>query len=109
MPVAVVVIHVTHRHAYLSVQCLENKWDGFTGRSVGVTPGKRLSLLGGNEVEGSLKVMGIWRKWLDRRSAKARMTWDRFERFIMKRFPLPAPVVTHRLWGGRALRTFKQP
>ena len=48
------------------------------------------------------EVMRVWRKWLDRRSAKARMTWDRFKRVVMKRFPLPAPVVTHQLWGGRA-------
>ena len=30
----------------------------------------------------------LWRKWLDRRSAKARMTWDRFAR-LLSRFPLP--------------------
>lgn len=37
-----------------------------------------------------------WRMWLNRRSAKARMTWERFERLV-ERYPLPAPVVRHRL------------
>lgn len=48
------------------------------------------------------EMMRIWRKWLDRRSAKARMPWERFQRVVMQRFLLPAPVVTYRLWGGRA-------
>ena len=48
------------------------------------------------------EVVRIWRKWLARRSAKARMTWERFTRVVLKRFPLPAPVITYRRWGGRA-------
>jgi len=47
------------------------------------------------------EVLRIWRKWLDRRSAKARMTWERFARVVMARFPLPDPVITHRRWSGR--------
>jgi RNA-directed DNA polymerase len=31
-----------------------------------------------------------WRRWLDRRSHKARMGWKRFER-LLKRYPLPRP------------------
>lgn len=40
-------------------------------------------------------VQRIWRKWLDRRSDRARMKWERFEQLV-ERFPLPAPrlVVT---------------
>ena len=38
----------------------------------------------------------VWRKWLDRRSARARMTWERFTRLV-QRYPLPAPVVRHWL------------
>jgi group II intron reverse transcriptase/maturase len=36
----------------------------------------------------------IWRKWLDRRSHKARVGWDRFNLWL-SRFPLPTPVVVH--------------
>lgn len=39
-----------------------------------------------------LEVRRAWRKWLDRRSCRARMTWTRF-RLLWKRYPLPAPVV----------------
>lgn len=37
----------------------------------------------------------LWRKWLDRRSWKARMTWERFGR-MLERLPLPRPLVHHR-------------
>ena len=36
----------------------------------------------------------IWRKWLDRRSDKARVGWDRFKT-LLNRFPLPPPMVVH--------------
>lgn len=42
-------------------------------------------------------VVRIWRKWLDHRSAKARMNWERFNR-LLKRYPLPAPVVVHSVY-----------
>ena len=47
-----------------------------------------------------LEVRRAWRKWLDRRSCRARMTWARFRR-LWQRYPLPAPVVRHR-YGLRA-------
>jgi group II intron reverse transcriptase/maturase len=34
----------------------------------------------------------LWRKWLDRRSHKARMTWARFQR-LQARYPLPSPIL----------------
>jgi RNA-directed DNA polymerase len=34
----------------------------------------------------------VWRKWLDRRSWRARMLWPRFL-LLLKRYPLPDPVV----------------
>src|SRR6266571_4891862 len=37
------------------------------------------------------EVRRLWRKWLDRRSDKARMTWERFQR-LQARFPLPSPI-----------------
>jgi RNA-directed DNA polymerase len=38
------------------------------------------------------EVRRLWRKWLDRRSARACMTWARFERLEV-RYPLPSPTV----------------
>jgi len=42
----------------------------------------------------------LWRKWLGRRSQRARMTWDKFNR-LLRRYPLP-PARLRR--GGRQLR-----
>lgn len=36
-------------------------------------------------------VARMWRKWLDRRSQRRRMFWDRFQ-LLLKRYPLPAPA-----------------
>jgi RNA-directed DNA polymerase len=47
------------------------------------------------------EVKRVWRKWLDRRSNKARMSWERFKR-LLERFPLPAPVLRHWLWRDAA-------
>ena len=38
-----------------------------------------------------------WRKWLDRRSQNAHMTWDRFWQ-LLGRYPLPQPRVMVNLW-----------
>jgi group II intron reverse transcriptase/maturase len=35
-----------------------------------------------------------WRKWLNRRSQKARMTWERFNRLLVT-YPLPCPRIVH--------------
>lgn len=40
------------------------------------------------------QVTRIWRKWLDRRSHKARMNWARFCR-LQERHPLPRPAIVH--------------
>lgn len=37
-----------------------------------------------------------WRKWLNRRSQNAKMTWERMHR-LLKRYPLPPPRVAHPL------------
>ena len=37
------------------------------------------------------EVSRLWRKWLDRRSHKAAMTWARFRR-LQARYPLPSPA-----------------
>jgi len=43
------------------------------------------------------RVKAIWRYWLDRRSQKANMTWQRFQHF-KKRWPLPEPRVVHSVF-----------
>ena len=40
----------------------------------------------------------IWRKWLDRRSHAAAMTWEKFSR-LLKRYPLPPARVVHTVYG----------
>jgi len=39
-------------------------------------------------------ILQRWRAWLDRRSHRARMTWERFSRFL-QRHPLPTARATH--------------
>jgi group II intron reverse transcriptase/maturase len=41
------------------------------------------------------EVRRAWRKWLDRRSQRARMTWEKMAR-LLKRYPLPPPHIIHR-------------
>jgi hypothetical protein len=36
----------------------------------------------------------IWRYWLNRRSSKRDMPWERFKR-ILARYPLPRPRIVH--------------
>lgn len=43
------------------------------------------------------EVRRIWRKWLDRRSHKARMKWERYVR-LLQRYPLPLPRVVHSVY-----------
>ena len=39
-----------------------------------------------------------WYKWLRRRSQRERLNWERFGE-LLKRFPLPRPRITVRIWG----------
>ena len=43
------------------------------------------------------EVQRRWYKWLRRRSQRARMTWDRFQR-LLQRYPLPTPIVVHSIY-----------
>lgn len=43
------------------------------------------------------ETMRTWRKWLDRRSQRAHMTWDRFNR-LLERFPFPNATPIHSLF-----------
>jgi RNA-directed DNA polymerase len=44
----------------------------------------------------SYQVTQEWRKWLNRRSQKARMTWKRFSRLLAV-YPLPRPRIVHAI------------
>lgn len=51
---------------------------------------------------GSLKrlvarVRRNWHKWLNRRSQRARLTWERFED-LLRDFPLPTPRIVVQIW-----------
>jgi len=39
-----------------------------------------------------------WHKWLERRSQRGRMPWDRFKR-LLKTYPLPRPSIRVQIWG----------
>jgi group II intron reverse transcriptase/maturase len=47
------------------------------------------------------EVAKLWKKWLGRRSQKARMDWPSFNR-LMKRYPLPPPRIVHSIYRTAA-------
>ncbi len=47
------------------------------------------------------EVRRLWRKWLDRRSYHARMTWQKFVRLTAS-YPLPPPRVVHSVYRRAA-------
>ena len=42
-----------------------------------------------------------WHKWLNRRSQRARLTWERFLDFLQTN-PLPRPRIMVQIWGSAA-------
>ncbi len=40
----------------------------------------------------------IWRKWLNRRSQRGRMTWERYLK-LLEEYPLPVPHIKVQLWA----------
>jgi RNA-directed DNA polymerase len=46
-------------------------------------------------------VIRAWHTWLQRRSQKARLTWDRYNR-LLKRYPLPSARVVHSIYRHAA-------
>ena len=38
------------------------------------------------------RVIGVWRKWLSRRSQRARISWEKMNR-LLERYPLPQPRI----------------
>lgn len=53
-------------------------------------------ITGNSKALGSFRwqVQSSWRKWLNRRSQKARMTWEKFNR-LLDRYALPRPRIGH--------------
>lgn len=49
----------------------------------------------------AFEVRRAWRFWLERRSQRGKMSWDRFNG-ILKRFPLPPPRVVHSVYASSA-------
>ena len=47
------------------------------------------------------QVMRVWCTWLRRRSQKAHLTWERFNR-LLKRYPLPSVRVVHSVYRSAA-------
>jgi RNA-directed DNA polymerase len=47
------------------------------------------------------EVERAWRRWLNRRSQRARMYWERFHR-LLERYPLRQPVVVHSVYRHAA-------
>jgi hypothetical protein len=47
------------------------------------------------------EVFRIWRYWLCRRSRKARLSWDAFNR-LTRKYPLPTPVAVHSIYRRAA-------
>jgi RNA-directed DNA polymerase len=44
-----------------------------------------------------------WHRWLNRRSQRNTMTWDRFVQ-LLRQYPLPKPVVVHSVYGAQRSR-----
>jgi len=42
-------------------------------------------------------VVGLWRKWLQRRKRGGFISWAQFQR-LLERYPLPAAVVVHSVY-----------
>jgi len=50
------------------------------------------------------EVTRVWRMWLDRRSRRGHVNWDRFK-LLCSRYPLPTPRIVHSVYqDGRQLR-----
>lgn len=48
------------------------------------------------------RAIRVWKKWLNRRSQRARMDWRRFNE-LLRRFPFPKARVRVQIWGVRQL------
>ncbi|HVZ94780.1 MAG TPA: group II intron reverse transcriptase/maturase [Phycisphaerales bacterium] len=87
-----------HRHLPIAEQCkaLGQKMRGHYGY-YGIT-GNHAAL-----ARFAHNVRCIWRFWLNRRSQRAAMAWERFSR-LLTRYPLPQPRVVHSVFTQRAAK-----
>ena len=85
-----------HRHLAVAEQhkLLSSKVRGHYGY-FGITGNSRALARFLHEVER------LWRRWLDRRSSRTKMTWDRF-RALLRRYPLPPPRIVHSAYAPAA-------
>jgi RNA-directed DNA polymerase len=47
------------------------------------------------------RIQTLWQKWLNRRSQRNRMTYGKFN-LLLKRYPLPKPVIIHSIYRRTA-------
>ena len=85
-----------HRHWSVSEQCLtlSRKLQGHFAY-YGITGNARAL------ARFLYEVRRLWRKWLNRRSWRSRMTWEKFVR-LTERYPLPQPRVVHSVYRRAA-------
>lgn len=85
-----------HRHLPVKVQhaALTRRIQGHFNY-FGVSGNSRSLLL---LVEEAKRAKRVWYKWLRRRSQQAHLNWEKFGE-LLKRFPLPRPRITVRIWG----------
>lgn len=81
-----------HRHLPIKAQhaTLQRKLTGHYNYFAVRGNGQRVAAL-------AHRARGIWRKWLNRRSQRSRMSWERFERLLIA-YPLPATTARASLW-----------
>ena len=44
------------------------------------------------------EAMMAWYKWLNRRSQRSSLTWDRYYRGLLRQYPLPRPRIVVSIW-----------
>jgi RNA-directed DNA polymerase len=52
-------------------------------------------------------VQGIWKKWVNRRTRGATLTWEKYNR-LLARYPLVLPRIVHQ-WPSRAVSSEREP
>ena len=84
-----------NRHLALQVQfeCLQKKLRGHYAY-YGIT-GNMRSLENFQH-----QVRRVWKKWLNRRSRKRSMTWEKFMR-VLERYPLSQPKIVHSCYAAK--------
>ena len=87
-----------NRHLNIAEQCkaLASKLRGHY-QYFGLTGNGRALKIYFNEVRNE------WHRWLNRRSQRNTMTWERFER-LLQHYVLPKPILVHSVYGAQRTR-----